>query len=272
MNNIGIISGGGRLPIAIGNNLIKKNFNVFFFVIEEFFNKNNYKNLNVTIINLNSAKKIIESLKTKNIDSVIMAGNINRPSLTDLSFDFQTLKLAKKLLLNKTGDNSLLISIKKYFIESGFDYFNWKKHCPELFANKENLTHIKPTYKAKKNLKKAQSIFKYFGEIDVGQSMIIQNQIVLGLEAAEGTDKLIKRCKDYKKSGDRGVLVKFSKYNQSNVLDIPTIGENTIRLLKDCDYEGLYLEKDRCLIIDKEKTIDLANQYKIFISTCNKIE
>ena len=40
----------------------------------------------------------------------------------------------------------------------------------------------------------------------------------------------------------------------------------------DFNYEGLYLEKDRCLIIDKEKTIDLANQYKIFISTCNKIE
>ena len=45
-----------------------------------------------------------------------MAGNINRPSLTDLSFDLYTLKLAKNLLLNKTGDNSLLVSIKKYFM------------------------------------------------------------------------------------------------------------------------------------------------------------
>ena len=272
MNNIGIIAGGGRLPIIIGVNLIKKNFKVSFFVIEEFFNKTNYKDLNVTTINLKSAKKIIESLKIKNIDSVIMAGNINRPSLTDLSFDLQTLKLAKNLLLNKTGDNSLLISIKKFFIENGFNYFNWKKHCPELFANKENLTLVKPTNPARKNLKKALSIFKSFGEIDVGQSMIIQNQIVLGLEAVEGTDKLIKRCKDYKKSGDKGVLVKFSKYNQSNILDIPTIGEKTVKLLKDCDYEGIYLEKDSCLIIDKEKTIDLANQYKLFISTCNKIE
>mgnify|MGYP001174348496 CR=1 FL=1 len=272
MINIGIISGGGRLPITIGNNLIKKNFKVFFFVIEEFFNKVNFKDLEVTIINLKSAKKIIESLEAKNIDSIILAGNINRPSLTDLSFDLQTLKLAKNLLLNKTGDNSLLVSIKKYFMENGFDYFNWKKHCPELFANKEHLTLTKPTDKAKKNLKKALLIFKSYGEIDVGQSMIIQNQIVLGLEAAEGTDKLIIRCKDYKKSGDRGVLVKFSKYNQSNILDIPTIGENTIKLLNDYDYEGIYLEKDSCLIIDKDKTIDLANQYKLFISTCNKID
>ena len=201
-----------------------------------------------------------------------MAGNINRPSLTDLSFDFETFKLAKNLLLNKTGDNGLLVSIKKYFKDNGFCYFDWKKHCPELFANKENLTQIKPSIRAKKNLQKAISIFKSFGEIDVGQSMIVQNKIILGLEAVEGTDNLITRCKDYKRSGDKGVLVKFSKYNQSNILDIPTIGETTVKLLKDCDYEGLYLEKDRCLIIDKDKTIDLANQYKIFISTCNKIE
>ena len=34
MSNIGIISGGGKLPITIGKNLIKKNFSVIFFVLE----------------------------------------------------------------------------------------------------------------------------------------------------------------------------------------------------------------------------------------------
>jgi UDP-2,3-diacylglucosamine hydrolase len=272
MSNIGIIAGGGKLPIAIGSNLIKKKYNICFFVIEEFFNTNHYKDFDVTIINLKSARNIINSLKSRNIDSIIMAGNINRPSLTDLNFDYETFKLAKNLLFNKTGDDGLLVSIKKYFNDNGFSYFDWKKHCPELFANKDLFTQTKPSKKAQENLQKAISIFRSFGLTDVGQSMIIQNKIVLGLEAVEGTDNLISRCKDYKKSGDRGILVKFSKYNQSNILDIPTIGENTIKLLNDCDYEGLYLEKDRCLILDKKKTIDLANQYKIFISTCNKIE
>ena len=83
---------------------------------------------------------------------------------------------------------------------------------------------------------------------------------------------LICRCKNLKKSGDKGILVKLAKYNQSNILDIPTIGEQTIKLLNENDYEGVYLEKNNCLILDKKKTINLANQNNIFISTCNKIE
>jgi DUF1009 family protein len=150
MSNIGIIAGGGNLPIVIGTNLLKKKYNIFYFVIEEFFNTNRYKNFDVTIINLNSVKQIINSLKSRNIDSIIMAGNINRPSLTDLSFDLETFKLAKNLLLNKTGDDGLLVSIKKYFQNNGFSYFDWKKHCPELFANEDILTKLNATRKLRK--------------------------------------------------------------------------------------------------------------------------
>ena len=201
-----------------------------------------------------------------------MAGKINRPSFKDIKFDFETIKLAKNFLFNHTGDNQLLEAIKIYFKNNGFNYFNWKEYCPELFETDAHLTSLKPSTAAKKNLEKAMSIFKIYGELDIGQSIIVQNQIVLGLEAVEGTDNLIIRCKDFKKKGDKGILVKFSKYNQSKLLDIPTIGEETINLLKKNDYEGIFLEKNNCLIIDKKKTIDLANKYNIFISTCNKIE
>lgn len=272
MNNIGIISGGGKLPLVIGRELIKKNYRVVFFVIEEFFNTNLYRNLEVKIINLYSAKKIIQSLKSHKINSILMAGNITRPSLTDLSFDLETFKLAKNLLLNKTGDNDLLISIKDFFKDNNFEYFNWKDHCHHLFADKDDVTYFKPSKIAKQNLKKALNIFKSYGKLDIGQSVIIQNQNVLGLEAAEGTDNLILRCRELKRSGDKGILVKLSKYNQSNIIDIPTIGIETINLLIKNQYEGIYLEKNNCLIIDKQKTIELADQNKIFISTCNKID
>jgi Uncharacterized protein conserved in bacteria len=148
---------------------------------------------------------------------------------------------------------------------------NWKEYCPELFSNKNNLTNREPSKEANLNLSKALNIFKNYGNLDIGQSLIVQNEIVLGLEAAEGTDKLIKRCAELKTNGDKGVLIKASKYNQSNILDIPTIGTKTVELLIENDYEGVFIEKQNCLIIDKDETINLANSKNLFISTFEKI-
>ena len=101
-----------------------------------------------------------------------------------------------------------------------------------MFSTETNLTKIKPSKNAILNFKKAKSIYQIYKKIDVGQSMIIQNQLVLGLEAIEGTDELLKRCKEYKRKGDKGILFKFSKKNQSNLIDIPLIGLDTLKNLK----------------------------------------
>ena len=96
---------------------------------------------------------------------------------------------------------------------------------------------------------------------------IIQNQLILGLEAIEGTDELLKRCKEYKRKDDNGVLFKFSKQNQSNLIDIPLIGLDTMKNLKKYNYEGVFLQKNKCLILDKKKIIDYASQNNLFISS-----
>ena len=128
-----------------------------------------------------------------------------------------------------------------------------------------------PTKEANLNLSKALNIFKDYGNLDIGQSLIVQNEIVLGLEAAEGTDQLIIRCNDLKKNGDKGILIKASKYNQSHILDIPTIGTQTLKLLFENDYEGVFIEKNHCLIIDQDEVINLANKNHLFISTFDKL-
>ena len=82
---------------------------------------------------------------TWNIKKIILAGNITRPSLQDINFDFETINLAKKILLSQKGDNDLLISITKLFQDKGFEYLDWKIYCSELFSNEKNLTIIKPS-------------------------------------------------------------------------------------------------------------------------------
>ena len=87
MSKIGIISGGGKLPILIGNNLIKKNYDVTFFPIKDTFDKQIYSNVKTIEIKLNSIKKILKKLEENQISKIILAGNISRPSLKDINFD-----------------------------------------------------------------------------------------------------------------------------------------------------------------------------------------
>ena len=199
-----------------------------------------------------------------------MAGNIKRPSLKDLNFDLKTIKFIKEYALQPKGDDKLLLTIVKFFEKEGFKFMDWKNECKDLFINEEFLTSKKPSKEAKSNRKKGLSTFEIIGRADISQSIIIQNNIILGIEAAEGTDELIKRCYKYKKKGDKGILLKLSKYNQDTNLDIPVIGLETVKNLSEYDYDGVFLERDKCIIIDREEVIKFCNLNHIFIATVVK--
>ena len=271
MARIGIIAGGGKLPILIGEKLIQSGNSVVFFCIESYAKKRDYKKFIKTYIKLELISKIIKILKLYKIEKIVMAGYIKRPSLKDIKFDFKTVKLIKEYALQPKGDDKLLLTIVKFFEKEGFNFINWKNECKDLFVNEDSISKNKPDKISLENLNKGLSIFNQLGKIDLSQSMIIQNNIVLGVEAAEGTDELIKRCYKYKKKGDKGVLLKFSKYNQDKRFDVPVIGLKTFKLLKKYDYAGIFVEKKNLIILEKDQVINFCNSNSLFISSVNKI-
>ena len=272
MDRIGIIAGEGVLPLLIGKNLISNNYSINFFCIKNLTNLIEYKDYDVTEITITSFTDILNSLKLKKINKIIMVGNVPRPSIQDIKFDLKTLSLIKDFFLESRGDDKLLKIISVFFEKNGYPLFDWKNVCQDLFSSKDHLSKFKPSKKAYENLKKGLGVFKIIGNADLGQSIILQNQLVLGIECIEGTDELIKRCANYKRKEDNGILLKLSKYNQHNVLDLPTIGINTLINLKNYSYEGLFVEKNKCIILEKQKLINYCNENNLFLSTINKLD
>jgi len=265
MNRFGIIAGGGKLPLIIYNSLLKKNKETYIIGIKNNFNSKKIKN-NFIEVKLGSLSKILNFLKKNKIKYLIFAGSIKRPGVMDFTLDFKAINFLKNSRLDKLGDNNLLKIISNYFEKKGYKFINWNSYCPDLFAYDNFLTTKKPSKKAYENLTKGLNVFKYYGKSDVGQSLIIQNNIILGLESIEGTDNLIKRCVNYKRKGDKGILLKLMKYSQDIRFDLPTIGINTIKLIKKYNYEGIFIQKKYCLIIEKEKVIKFANTNNLFIA------
>ena len=269
MNKYAILAGGGTLPLIISNSLKMNNIKVFILGIKNNFNLKNIP-YDCEIVKLGSLSKILNILNKNKINKLIFAGSVQRPSIKDFSLDFQALKFLKDYQLDKLGDDKLLKAISDYFEKKGFEFIEWKNYCPNLFINKNFPTKVKPSRIAYENLEKGLKIFNKFGKLDIGQSIVIQNNIILGLEAIEGTDELIKRCYYYKRKGDKGVIIKLKKYNQDIRFDLPTIGINTLKLLNKYHYEGIFIQKKYCIVINKDQVIDYANKNNLFISNIIK--
>ena len=91
MSKYSIIAGGVKLPYLIYKSLIYYNKNVIIIGIKNnFANIYNFKKINE--VKLGSLSKIFKILNDNNINKIIFAGSIKRPTLKDLSLDLKALE------------------------------------------------------------------------------------------------------------------------------------------------------------------------------------
>ena len=112
-------------------------------------------------------------------------------------------------------------------------------------------------------IKRGYEVLKSLSQSDVGQSVAVQNGLVLSLEAIEGTDEMIKRAGKLKFSGLGPILVKAPKINQDMRFDQPVIGEQTIENAYKSGFSGIACKHKNVLIINLEKVIKLAEKRQI---------
>ena len=89
------------------------------------------------------------------------------------------------------------------------------------------------------------------GAVDVGQGAVVQQGLVLGVEAIEGTDALLDRCGGLRREGAGGVLVKLVKPGQDRRIDLPTIGPVTIEHAAAAGLAGIAIEAGGTIVVDR---------------------
>jgi hypothetical protein len=122
--------------------------------------------------------------------------------------------------------------------------------------NKENLDDISLGVKA----------IKEFSQFDVGQSLIIAQRQIIAVEALEGTDAMIARCRDLSSAyKENAVLVKMKKSKQSKKADLPTIGVKTIENCAVAGIKGIAIQANSTLVLEKDEVIKKTNELGLFL-------
>ena len=148
------------------------------------------------------------------------------------------------------------------------NYFGYNKDYVKFFVQEmvpavDFEGNVQPTQEQIDDVNYGYWLAKETGKLDIGQSVVIKDKMIMAVEAIEGTDNCIKRgCKIAKKHSR---VIKVAKPSQDKRFDIPAIGLKTIKTMKKYKADLIAVEAGETIIVDREEVIKYANKHNIVI-------
>lgn len=266
MKKLGIIAGNGSLPLCLIEACEKLKRPYFVVAIKGGMTKGSLRREQPHAwVRLGAVGKALRLLKKNEVEEVVMIGGVKRPSFVGLFPDARGWKVLFKIGRKALGDDALLKVLIAEIESEGMTVKGIDELLPQLLVKKGVYGRVLPTAQDTADIKRGIQVAKKLGEADVGQSVVVQQGLVLAVEGIEGTDALIIRSKALKRKGGRGVLVKIMKPQQDRRADLPTIGPSTVQLAYESGLAGIAVGADSVLFSQADQAVRLANQLGLFI-------
>lgn len=270
MPALGIIAGGGELPLAIAESARDAGRDVF--VLGLSGADDGLSAFPNEAVGLGELGKTLSLLKKHGCADVTLAGRVSRPDWSALKLDARAaLALPKVAAAALKGDDALMRAMIGIFEKEGFRVVGTAEAAPELIAAAGIYGRYKPDGQALADIAQAREVVRKLGELDIGQAAAVADGLVLAVEAAEGTDAMLQRIPQLSKNlrgterKRRGVLVKAPKPAQERRVDLPVIGLRTIELAAAGGLAGVAVEAGAALIMRKAKIVEAADRLGLFV-------
>lgn len=207
--------------------------------------------------------RLLKALKTHGVTQAILAGKVTKKVLLDpaVAFDMEAVKLLAQA--KDRSVPSLLKAISQRLAAEGVALLDSSIYLKEDLCPSGLLTSRKPTQKEQDDMQAGLSVTTALAHLDVGQTVVVKDRVVIAVEALEGTDAAIKRS--YALAGEGLVVVKVSAPGHDRRLDLPVVGAQTIATLKACGVTCLAVEENMTLLLDRKNVVSEANAAKICI-------
>ena len=267
---LGIIAGGGSIPKMLIEHCAAQGRDFFVLAIEGNADKALFTDdIPHQWIRIGQAGTGFKRFAEEKVQDVIMIGTIKRPGFFDLVPDLRTTAFFAKVGAKALGDDGILRALVNEIEAEGMTVRGIHEVMSDLLVKPGILGRHKPDKQALVDIRRGIDVALALGKLDVGQSVVVQQGLVLGVEGIEGTDELIRRCGEYRRKGDGGVLVKLRKPQQDMRIDLPAIGPRSVSRAQESGLRGIVVHAGNGLIVDEAETIRLADKAGLFIMGIN---
>ena len=267
---LGIIAGGGELPGLLAKSASDRDREVFIVALERQADPSVVGSFNHTWVRLGAAGAVLDHLRREKVEEIVLAGPVRRPSMIELLPDRRAARFLATGALTRGDDGLISAIIRLLEEEEGFRVIGIQDILGGIVAPEGNLTTRAPDAREEADISRGVAVLQALEISDVGQAIAVQQGIVLGIEAVEGTDALIERAGMLRRPGPGPVLVKFSKAGQELRADQPTTGPATVNGCVNAGFSGIAVEAGRSLIVDRDDVVATADRHGLFVKALSR--
>jgi UDP-2,3-diacylglucosamine hydrolase len=263
MTRIGILAGGGRLPLTIAESVVARGEEVHIVAIAGEADPA-VARFPHTWVNWGQIGRMVATLRAEGADRLVIAGGVKRPDLRRIRPDvgfFMSLPQIVSLLAG--GDDSVLTRVVRFFEAKGFTVCGVHEVAPDLLAGAGRLGGVALAREDEADAELGFAVRQALGVVDAGQAVVVAQGAVLAIEGAEGTDAMLQRVATFPRRDGlparRGVLAKGPKPGQELRVDMPAIGPRTIEQAAAANLAGVAVEAGAVLVLDREEAVRTAD-------------
>jgi DUF1009 family protein len=268
---IGIICGGGSIPMAVAKAVRAHGREVMLFPLHGFADRA-VEQFPHHWVHLGAVGGLLSAMRKAGCKEIVLIGSLVRPRPWHVRFDLTTVFVLAKLVPHfRGGDDRLLKAVAAMFEERGFRLRGAHEVAPEILMPAGIAGKVQPSRAEREDVALGLDLLRAMGPYDVGQAVAVANRHVIAVEASEGTAGMLERIAELRRNGRiklaarAGVLVKAPKPGQDRRFDLPAIGPDTVAQAKAAGLAGIAVEAGGTVVADSAALVRAADKAGLFV-------
>lgn len=269
---LAIICGGGTVPFAVADAAVRRGRRVVLFAMSGLADPKAVVRYPHHWFRLAQTGRFRRLARAEGCRDVVLIGSAVRPPLGQLRLDWLTLRLLPRIVqLYRGGDDHLLSGLEGLFEDQGFRLIGAHELAPEILACEGPLGRCRPSARDDADIARGLALINDIGSFDVGQAVVVGDNRVLAIEAAEGTDGMLERVAALRTEGRLGVpnkvgvLIKAPKPHQSRRFDLPSIGPQTVDGAARAGLAGIAVVAGEAIVAEPDRVAQAADRAELFV-------
>jgi UDP-2,3-diacylglucosamine hydrolase len=269
---LAIICGGGVIPFAVAEAVARRGRRAVLFPVRGWADAARVARFPHHWVAVGQLARFVRLAREEGCYEVVFIGSAVRPPLRAIRLDWLTLRYLLRVMASfRGGDDHLLSGVGRIFEEQGFRLTGAHEVAPEILVPEGAIGARQPSERDQKDITRALALLRATGPFDIGQAVVVADQYVLAIEAAEGTDDMLARIATLRAQGriptpvGVGVLVKAPKPGQDRRFDLPTIGPRTVTEVARAGLAGLAIVAGHTIIAEPAVVAQAAGEAGVFV-------